>query len=176
MATLLKISIGFSPGRSFSGVKPLILGCSACQHLQSNAMIQTVEWTPEGVRLIDQTKLPTEELYFTCSNYEAVAMAIRDMVVRGAPAIGVTAAMGVALGVSQSGATDLPTLRKEFDHICKVIGETRPTAVNLFWAIRRMKEKFAACSGLPIEQIKSILVEESQRMHVEDIAANVAMG
>lgn len=139
-------------------------------------MIQTVEWTREGVRLIDQTKLPTEELYFTCGNYEAVALAIRDMIVRGAPAIGVTAAMGIALGVSQSGATDLPALRGEFEHICKVIGETRPTAVNLFWAIHRMREKFAASFGLPIEQIKSTLVEEAQRMHVEDIAANKAMG
>src|SRR5258707_13284119 len=139
-------------------------------------MIQTVEWTPEGVRLIDQTKLPTEELYFTCGNYEAVALAIRDMIVRGAPAIGVTAAMGIALGVSQSAAKDLPTLRKEFDHICKIMGETRPTAVNLFWAIRRMTEKFTASAGLPIGQIKAALVEEAQRMHVEDIAANQAMG
>jgi methylthioribose-1-phosphate isomerase len=139
-------------------------------------MIHTVEWTPEGVRLIDQTKLPTEETYFTCRNYQDVAMAIRDMIVRGAPAIGVTAAMGIALGVSQSSSASVTSLRAEFENICRIMGETRPTAVNLFWAIRRMEEKFDSLSGRSIEQIKSALVEEAQRMHVEDIAANEAMG
>ena len=139
-------------------------------------MIQTVEWTSEGVRLIDQTKLPTEEIYFTCRNYQDVAMAIRDMIVRGAPAIGVTAAMGIALGASQSPAGTVPELRAEFENICRIMGETRPTAVNLFWAIRRMKEKFDSLTGRSVDQIKATLVEESQRMHVEDIAANEAMG
>ncbi|HWZ43552.1 MAG TPA: S-methyl-5-thioribose-1-phosphate isomerase [Candidatus Saccharimonadales bacterium] len=139
-------------------------------------MIHTVEWTPEGVRLIDQTKLPTEETYFICRNYQDVAMAIRDMIVRGAPAIGVTAAMGIALGISQSSAVAVPALRLEFENICKIMGETRPTAVNLFWAIRRMKEKFDSLTNRSVDQIKAALVEESQRMHVEDIAANEAMG
>jgi methylthioribose-1-phosphate isomerase len=139
-------------------------------------MIKTLEWTSEGVRFIDQTKLPTEEVYVTCRNYQEVATAIRDMIVRGAPAIGVAAAMGVALGVNQSKATSLPALRADCDQICRTIGETRPTAVNLFWGIRRMQEKFAAVASRPLEEIKAALVSEAQRMHVEDIAANEAMG
>jgi len=139
-------------------------------------MIKTVEWTSEGVQFIDQTKLPTEEVYVLCRNYQEVAAAIRDMIVRGAPAIGVSAAMGVALGVQQSAAVDTAGLRRDFDHISKVIGETRPTAVNLFWAIRRMKDKFDAVAGQSVDQIKATLVKEAQQMHVEDIAANEAMG
>src|SRR5215831_13965891 len=118
-------------------------------------MIKTLEWTHDGVRFIDQTRLPTEEVYVTCRTYQEVAAAIRDMIVRGAPAIGVAAAMGVALGINQSRATDSASLRREFDEIAKVIGETRPTAVNLFWAIRRMKEKFHAVSSQPVPQIKA---------------------
>jgi methylthioribose-1-phosphate isomerase len=139
-------------------------------------MIQTVEWTEEGVRFIDQTKLPTEEVYVTCRTYPEVAAAIRDMIVRGAPAIGVSAAMGIALGIKQSSAADPATLRREFEQISKTIAETRPTAVNLFWAIRRMKEKFDAISGQPLPQIKAVLIAEARQMHVEDIAANQAMG
>src|SRR5215467_11640776 len=105
-------------------------------------MIKTLEWTSQGVRFIDQTRLPTEETYVTCQTYQEVATAIRDMIVRGAPAIGVAAAMGIALGVKQSSATDVASLRTELGHICRVIGETRPTAVNLFWGIRRMQQKF----------------------------------
>ena len=139
-------------------------------------MIQTVEWTDEGVRFIDQTRLPADEVYVTCRTYPEVAVAIRDMVVRGAPAIGVAAAMGVALGIKQSSAADPVALHREFDEIAKVIGETRPTAVNLFWAIRRMKEKFEALAGRPLPQIKAALVAEARQMHLEDIAANQAMG
>jgi methylthioribose-1-phosphate isomerase len=139
-------------------------------------MIQTVEWTADGVRFIDQTKLPTEEVYVTCRTYQEVAAAIRDMIVRGAPAIGVAAAMGIALGIQQSQAYDAASLRREFDQISKTIGETRPTAVNLFWAIRRMKEKYEAVSALPLPQIKAALVAEARQMHLEDIAANQAMG
>src|SRR5713101_880101 len=139
-------------------------------------MIKTLEWTEAGVRFIDQTKLPTEEVYVTCSNYEQVADAIRTMVVRGAPAIGVAAAMGVALGVQNSSARDHAALRQELDEISKVIAATRPTAVNLFWAIERMRRKFDALQNLSIPEIKRALVEEAQRMYVEDIAANQAMG
>ena len=105
-------------------------------------MIKTLEWTSQGVRFIDQTLLPTEEVYVTCGTYQEVATAIRDMIVRGAPAIGVAAAMGIALGVKHSTAPDVATLRNEFGLICRTLGETRPTAVNLFWAIRRMQQKF----------------------------------
>src|SRR5437016_8955984 len=139
-------------------------------------MIKTLEWTEEGVRFIDQTRLPLEESYVTCRNYQEVAVAIRDMIVRGAPAIGVAAAMGIALGVKQSQAKDVLGLRNDFDHICTVIGETRPTAVNLFWAIRRMTEKFDSVAGRPVEQIKNDLAREAQQMYLEDIAANQAMG
>ncbi|HEY1264535.1 MAG TPA: S-methyl-5-thioribose-1-phosphate isomerase [Terriglobales bacterium] len=139
-------------------------------------MIQTLEWTDSGVRFIDQTKLPTEETYVTCTTYEQVADVIRNMVVRGAPAIGVAAAMGVALGVKNSKAATTGELKKDFDTICEVIGKTRPTAVNLFWAIKRMQAKFENLRVRPIAQIKQALIEEAQRMHAEDIAANQAMG
>src|SRR5450432_1224398 len=139
-------------------------------------MIQTLEWTDRGVRFIDQTKLPTEETYVNCTTYLEVADVIRNMVVRGAPAIGVAAAMGIALGVQKSKAEDVGDLKREFDEICKVIGETRPTAVNLFWAIRRMGAKFETLRVRPVAQIKLALVEEAQSMHAEDIAINQAMG
>jgi methylthioribose-1-phosphate isomerase len=139
-------------------------------------MIQTLEWTDKGVRFLDQTKLPTEETYVTATTYQQVADVIRNMVVRGAPAIGVAAAMGIALGVQNSKAETVGDLKKEFDQICKAIGETRPTAVNLFWAIRRMEGKFEMLRIRPMPQIKQALVEEAQRMHAEDIAANQAMG
>src|SRR6267142_684107 len=139
-------------------------------------MIQTLEWTDSGVRFIYQTKLPTEETYVTCTTYLQVADVIRNMVVRGAPAIGVSAAMGIALGVKNSKADNVADLKKDFDQICKVIGETRPTAVNLFWAIRRMQDKFEKLRIRPLAQMRQELIEESQRMHAEDIAANQAMG
>ena len=139
-------------------------------------MIKTVEWTNQGVRFIDQRRLPTEEVYVVCRNYEEVAAAIRNMAVRGAPAIGVSAAMGVALGMQQSTATDMAGFSAHFDRVAKLIGETRPTAVNLFWGIRRMKAKFDSLSTRTIPQIKDALVAEAQLMLVEDIAANEAMG
>src|SRR5229473_2453854 len=139
-------------------------------------MIHTLEWTDRGVVFIDQTKLPTEEVYVNCTTHQQVADVIRNMVVRGAPAIGVAAAMGIALGVKNSKAENGGELKQEFDQICDVIGKTRPTAVNLFWAIKRMREKFDLLRVRPLPQIKQALVEEAQRMHAEDIAANQAMG
>jgi methylthioribose-1-phosphate isomerase len=139
-------------------------------------MIKTLEWTDAGVRFIDQTKLPTEETYVTAESYEEVANAIRSMIVRGAPAIGVAGAMGVALGALQSQATTLPEFEREFDAICKALAETRPTAVNLFWGIRRMRDKFEQLRSRPVDEIKAELVAEGKRMLVEDIAANEAMG
>jgi methylthioribose-1-phosphate isomerase len=139
-------------------------------------MIQTLEWTESGVRFIDQRMLPTEETYVTCKTHEQVAEVIRNMVVRGAPAIGVAAAMGIALGVKNSKAENGGDLKREFDQICEIISKTRPTAVNLFWAIRRMSDKFEQLRIRPIPQIKQALIEEAQRMHAEDIASNQAMG
>lgn len=139
-------------------------------------MINTLEWTESGVRFIDQTKLPTEETYVNCKTHEQVADVIRNMVVRGAPAIGVAAAMGIALGVKNSKAESGADLKKDFEEICDVIGKTRPTAVNLFWAIKRMREKFEFLRMRPVPQVKDALIEEAKRMHAEDIAANQAMG
>jgi methylthioribose-1-phosphate isomerase len=139
-------------------------------------MIQTLEWTKQGVRFIDQTKLPTEEVYVTCTTHQQVADVIRNMVVRGAPAIGVAAAMGIALGVQNSKAENVADLKNDFDQICEIIRQTRPTAVNLFWAVQRMQEKFGTLRVRPVAQIKQALADEAQRMHAEDIAANQAMG
>src|ERR1700757_167613 len=144
--------------------------------IQRQAMIQTLEWTDSGVRFLDQTKLPTEETYVTCTTHEQGAAVIRSMVVRGAPASGVAAAMGIALGVKNSRAQTGAELKAEFEQITKIIGETRPTAVNLFWAIRRMREKYEFLRVRPLPQIKQGLIEEARRMHAEDIAANQAMG
>src|SRR6202046_5118315 len=139
-------------------------------------MIQTLEWTDQGVRFIDQTKLPTEETYVTCKTHEQVADVIRNMVVRGAPAIGVAAAMGIALGLKNAKAETVGDLKRDLDQICDNMSKTRPTAVNLFWAIRRMQDKFERVRIRPIAQIQQDLLEESRRMHAEDIAANKAMG
>ena len=139
-------------------------------------MIHTLEWTEVGVRFLDQTKLPTEEIYVTCVTYQQVADAIRTMIVRGAPAIGVAAAMGIALGIRDAAARDHAELRHHFNEICKVIGATRPTAVNLFWAIERMRRTFDATQDLTIGETRQALIEESKRMHVEDIVANKTMG
>jgi methylthioribose-1-phosphate isomerase len=159
------------------GIEPLFFNPSVIRSLnESISMVQTVEWTDSGVRFIDQTKLPTEEAYVTCKTYEQVADAIRNMVVRGAPAIGVAAAMGIALGVKNSKAESVGELRLEFERICGVMGDTRPTAVNLFWAVRRMLNKFELLRVRPLAQLKQALIEEAQRMHAEDIAANQAMG
>src|SRR3990167_10304918 len=100
---------------------------------------RTIEWTDEAVIMIDQRLLPVKEIYVKCRTYQEVAEAIREMIIRGAPAIGVAAAIGIALGVLDNRSKERKGFIKEFEHICKVMGTTRPTAVNLFWAIERMK-------------------------------------
>jgi methylthioribose-1-phosphate isomerase len=141
-------------------------------------MIPTLEWLPNGVNFLDQTKLPLEETYVLATDYQQVATVIRDMIVRGAPAIGVSAAMGVALGVSQSTATDIAGLNADVATICDTLAATRPTAVNLFWAIQRMRDRYNALAGAntPIAEIKAALIAEAQQMYDEDIAACKAMG
>jgi methylthioribose-1-phosphate isomerase len=142
-------------------------------------MIKTVEWTNEGVRMLDQRLLPNEEKYLTLYSYEEVAEAIKKMVVRGAPAIGVAAAMGLALGASQSVSTSLPDLEFDFRYLCDVMGATRPTAVNLFWAIERMRDviKKAKSEGIrDIAEVKDRLVKEAQTIFQEDIDSNRAIG
>ena len=141
-------------------------------------MIKTLEWTSEGVRMLDQRLLPTEEKYLMLRSYEEVAEAIKRMVVRGAPAIGVAAAMGLALGAQQSVGTSIADLEYDFDYMCEVMSGTRPTAVNLFWAIERMREAFkkAKADNLSVEEAKQALVAEAQAIFNEDIEANRALG
>jgi methylthioribose-1-phosphate isomerase len=145
-------------------------------------MFKTIEWTGDGVRMIDQTLLPGEETYKTCRTYLEIANAIRSMVIRGAPAIGVAAAMGVAMGVKNSKAQSVAELRSNFETIADTISRTRPTAVNLFWAVKRMRELFEkslageGSDAEKIERTKALLVEEGQRVLAEDIAVNEAMG
>src|SRR3954467_9348374 len=136
-------------------------------------MVETIQWTDAGVVMIDQTRLPLEETYVTCKTYQEVATAIRDMIIRGAPAIGVAAAMGVALGVQQA---DPANLDREFEQICDTLAGTRPTAVNLFWAIDRMKRLYAGLRGQPIGVIRARLVDEAKLVREEDIAINRAIG
>jgi methylthioribose-1-phosphate isomerase len=141
-------------------------------------MIKTVEWTNEGVRMIDQRLLPTEETYNMYRSYEEVADAIKTMVVRGAPAIGVAAAMGLALGAKQSVGTSVADLKFDFDYMCDVMAATRPTAVNLFWAIERMQaclERASAASS-DVDTVKQALVAEAQAVYAEDLASNRRMG
>ena len=132
-------------------------------------MIKTIEWTSKGVVMIDQLRLPTEEVYVTCTTCEEVAEAIRTMVIRGAPAIGVAAAMGLALGVKNSQAGDFAALEKAFEQFCELMGKTRPTAVNLFWAIERMKRCFLS-AGKDITAIKQALEQEAKAIYAEDLA------
>jgi len=142
-------------------------------------MIKTVEWTREGVRMLDQRLLPNEEKYLMLRSYEEVADAIRQMVVRGAPAIGVSAAMGLALGASQSVGTSIADLEFDFNFMCKVMEATRPTAVNLFWAVERMRGVIgkAKQEGVrDVEDVKQRLTEEALLIYNEDIEANRAIG
>ncbi|HEX7330886.1 MAG TPA: S-methyl-5-thioribose-1-phosphate isomerase [Pyrinomonadaceae bacterium] len=140
-------------------------------------MIKTVEWTKDGVRMLDQRLLPSEEKYLMLRSYDEVAEAIRKMVIRGAPAIGVAAAMGIALGASQSVGTSVADLDDDLQYICEVMSKTRPTAVNLFWAIERMRDTFQRHKHLnDVEEVKKKLVAEALAIFEEDLAANRAIG
>ncbi len=139
-------------------------------------MIKTIEWTEDGVVMIDQRVLPSEETYLTFKDYRDVAEAIRALVIRGAPAIGVAAAMGVALGIKNSPAATVEDLDKDLERICGVIAATRPTAVNLFWAVARMKKVYLGSRSHGADAIRQALVAEALKMHSEDIEANMAMG
>ena len=141
-------------------------------------MIKTVEWTNEGIRMLDQRVLPAQENYLMLRSYDEVAEAIRKMVIRGAPAIGVAAAMGIALGATQSVGTSVADLEDDLLYICDVMAKTRPTAVNLFWAIERMRATFqrAKARTTDVEEIRKVLVAEALAIFEEDIAANRAIG
>jgi methylthioribose-1-phosphate isomerase len=139
-------------------------------------MIRTIEWTDAGVVMLDQRLLPAEEIYHTYTNHTEVAEAIRSMVIRGAPAIGVAAAMGIALGVKNSDAGSVMELDALLERICSDIAATRPTAVNLFWAVDRMKAVYRGVRSQGIQAIRSALIGEANAMHSEDVEANRKMG
>ena len=139
---------------------------------------QPIEWTKDGVVMLDQRRLPGEEIHHTYTDYREVAKAIHEMVIRGAPAIGVAAAMGVALGVQKSSAVTLDALQSEFPVICETLAKTRPTAVDLFWALERMKRRFSGLisARASMAEIRVALVEEAQQVHLEKKATDEAIG
>ncbi len=136
-------------------------------------MVETIAWRDDGVVLIDQRRLPAETVYVTCRDYREVAEAIRSMAIRGAPAIGVAAAMGVALGMLHA---EPPDLDAQFETICDTLARTRPTAVNLFWAIERMKRVYGGVRGRSLEEIREALRAEAEQIKREDIEVNRAIG
>ena len=139
-------------------------------------MVPTVEWKDGVVRLLDQSRLPDKVEFVDCRDYETVGIAIKELWVRGAPAIGIAAAMGVALGAQAVKATEYDAFRKAVWAIADHLAATRPTAVNLFWAIDRMKRRLDALKSEPIPVIKQQLIAEAQAVLAEDIAMNKAIG
>jgi methylthioribose-1-phosphate isomerase len=141
-------------------------------------MLPTIAWQGDDIVMVDQRKLPATEVYVTCKSATDVAKAIKTMVIRGAPAIGVCAAMGLALGAARSQATGTRQFTTEFQRNCDLLAETRPTAVNLFWAIERMKRAFSAgaLAGESVEQLQARLRIEADRIHDEDVASCRAIG
>lgn len=139
---------------------------------------QPIEWTERGVVMLDQRRLPAEEISYTYTDYREVAKAIREMVIRGAPAIGVAAAMGVALGVLHSSAKSAEALRAEFTEICETLAKTRPTAVDLFWALERMKRRFMGLisESSDLGKIRQGMVDEAKQIHLEKRATDQAIG
>src|SRR5467141_65996 len=136
---------------------------------ESNRMYvaQPIKWTERGVVMLDQRRLPTEEVSYTYTDYREVAKAIREMIIRGAPAIGIAAAMGAALGVLHSSAKSVDALRAEFFEICDTLAKTRPTAVDLFWALERMKLLYAesTAESSDLDRIKRKMVQEARQVH-----------
>jgi methylthioribose-1-phosphate isomerase len=131
-------------------------------------MVETIEWTSDGVVMIDQTRLPRETVFVTCRTYLEVADAIKTMIIRGAPAIGVAAAMGVAMGVERSD--------DDFELICSTLAATRPTAVNLFWGIERMRRLHASLAGQDKASVTAAMITEAKRVKDEDVAICMAIG
>jgi methylthioribose-1-phosphate isomerase len=153
-----------------NGQSPFFAGFLLSRHSgmrEWRFMVETIEWTDAGVVMIDQTRLPREQVFVTCKSYVEVAVAIRSMVIRGAPAIGVAAAMGVALGVQEDA---------DFDRVCETLASTRPTAVNLFWAIERMRTLWVSLSGQTREETVRRMIEEAKNIRLDDIAICRAMG
>jgi methylthioribose-1-phosphate isomerase len=141
-------------------------------------MLPTIAWSEDDIVMVDQRKLPASEVYVTCKSVTDVTKAIKAMVIRGAPAIGVCAAMGLAMGAARSRATGTKQFTTEFQRNCDLLAATRPTAVNLFWAIERMKRTFSdgALAGESVEQLQARLRREADRIHDEDVASCRAIG
>ena len=141
-------------------------------------MLPTIEWQPDAVVMIDQRKLPGQEIYLRCKTAAEVARAIKTMVIRGAPAIGVAAAMGIALGMNRSKSPGTKQFAVEFNKLCDQMASTRPTAVNLFWAIDRMKKRFSdsVLAGSSVDEVKAALVREAHAIHDEDLESCRTMG
>src|SRR5437870_3203227 len=139
-------------------------------------MFSTIEWTDDGVVMLDQRRLPEQEIYLTLRTPEEVAAAIRDMAIRGAPAIGVAAAMGLALGAKHFAVSGGAERERRFGELCALLAATRPTAVNLFWAIERMKRAAASVEDRPPREFAASLLEEARRIKDEDIEACRAIG
>ena len=145
--------------------------------------VEPIRWTSEGVVLLDQRRLPSEVIHHTYTDYRELAKAIKDMVIRGAPAIGVAAAMGIALAVQRSKAKSLEELRAEFPVICETFAHTRPTAVDLFWAIERFKLRFEELArpaskddATALERIRTELVKEALKVHEERREGDKSIG
>jgi methylthioribose-1-phosphate isomerase len=141
-------------------------------------MLPTIAWQDDNIVMVDQRKLPASEIYVTCKTVNDVAKAIKTMVIRGAPAIGVCAALGIALGAARSKATGTKQFTTEFQRTCDLLASTRPTAVNLFWAIERMKRSFSAgaLAGESVDQLTARLRAEADRIHDEDVASCRSIG
>src|SRR5919107_1930789 len=141
-------------------------------------MLPTIDWQDDMVVMVDQRKLPGQELYIRCRTAQEVARAIRTMVIRGAPAIGVATAMGIALGMQRSTAKGTRQFAVEFQKDCDLLAGTRPTAVNLFWAIDRMKRVFSerVMAGASVDDLRQIMLDEAHAIHDEDVASCRAIG
>lgn len=139
-------------------------------------MIPTIEWNDGVVRILDQSRLPAEVSFVECKDYRMVARCIREMIIRGAPAIGIAASMGLALGAKEIATADYDKFRDRLAEIADDIASTRPTAVNLFWAIERIKDLVARSADRKIEDIRSLIEDESKRILKEDIASNMQIG
>lgn len=139
-------------------------------------MIPTIEWKDGFVRILDQSRLPAEVTFVDCKDFKMVARCIKEMIIRGAPAIGIAAAMGLALGAKEIDTTDFDKFRARLTGIADRLASTRPTAVNLFWAIERVKDLVAENSDRSIEDIKSLIEAEAKRILEEDIASNKEIG
>jgi len=137
---------------------------------------KTIEWKDNGVIILDQRKLPHEEIYLRYEDYHGIVQAIKDMVIRGAPAIGVAAAFGIALGIIKMEEMPWERFYEAFEHICDQFSNTRPTAINLFWAIQRMKKIVVQNKGMALDELKALVEKEAMKIFEEDIGINKAIG